>query len=153
MRCLVGILGRMYRLLTVAGPTQAGQADRRPLQLQINEARRELGRVTACGEDGGDALRARIHEMESVLTERNVHGVALEKQGQLDAAMALYEANVDDMFCGSHPYERLMFVYSQKGALEDAQRVARACLAHAIVDLPETVRARCLAVLQADLQG
>lgn len=145
----MGILGRMYKLLNVAGPTPEGQEDRRPLQLQINEAQRELDRAVYKGQTDNGAIQARIEQMQSVLAERNHHGQELERQqDQLDAAMALYEANVDDMFDGPHPYVRLMQIYDNKGALEDAKRVARACLAHVTSGLPEDVRALCLDILQ-----
>lgn len=139
----------MYKLLNVAGPTHEGQEDRRPLQLQINEAQRELERILFNGQTDTGGIAARIEQMSAVLAERNHHAQELEgQQDQMDAAMVLYEANVDDMFDGPQPYVRLMQIYDDKGAQEDAKRVARACLAHVTSGLPEDVRILCLDILQ-----
>lgn len=150
----MGLLGQMYRLLTVAGPEQgAGTDDRRPLQLRINEYRRQLD-MNSLPEGSHEAYHARVmlHEMEKTLAERNARGQELEAQDQLDAAMELYEANVADMFAGSFPYERLLTIYTQQGAKKEAQRIARSCLAHAAYELSDEVRAMCLAVLSEDMK-
>jgi len=150
----MGLLGQMYRLLTVAGPEQgAGTDDRRPLQLRINEYRRQLD-MNSLPEGSPEAQHAKVmlHEMEKQLAERNTHAQELETQDQQDAAMELYEANVADMFDGSLPYERLLTIYTHQGAKKEAQRIARACLAHAAYQLSPDVRAMCLAVLSEDMR-
>jgi len=148
----MGVLGQMFRLLSVAGPSQGvGPNDRRPVQLRINETRRALDLALRDGKPEAQHLKALIQEMTKELADRNTHAQQLETQDQEDAAMELYEANVADMFCGSLPYERLMTIYIRQGAKKEAQRVARACLAHAASGLPDHVRALCVTVLQGSL--
>lgn len=145
----MGVLGQMFRLLSVAGPSQGiGPDDRRPVQLRINETRRDLDLALRDGKPEASQLKALIQEMTKELADRNTHAQQLETQDQQDAAMELYEANVSDMFCGSLPYERLMRIYTRQGAKKEAQRVARACLAHASPGLSDEARALCVSVLQ-----
>lgn len=145
----MGVLGQLYRLLTVAGPSQGvGPDDRRPVQLRINEARRSLDLAMRDGKPQAQQLKAIIQEMSKELADRNKHAQELEQQDQQDAAMELYEANVSDMFSGSLPYERLITIYLKQGARKEAQRVARACLAHASSGLSDQARALCLSALQ-----
>jgi tetratricopeptide (TPR) repeat protein len=59
------------------------------------------------------------------LFERNEKAIALEQAGQTDDAIALYEANVVDMFDGNHPYERLRILYTQRKQYKEALRVCR----------------------------
>ncbi len=63
---------------------------------------------------------------EDIMVDRNLRGVALEKAGDIEAAIALYEANVRDRFDGSHPYDRLRVLYRKLGRIADLMRVARA---------------------------
>ncbi|TAK89410.1 MAG: hypothetical protein EPO09_17415 [Aquabacterium sp.] len=145
----MGVLGQMYRLLTVAGAHEADKAsDRRPLQLRLNDARRELDIALDAGRTDTAHLRLMVQEMERTFELRNTHARLLEGQDQEDAAMEIYETNVTDMFAGSVPYERLLQIYTHKKATKEAQRVARACLAHAAVDLDAATRALCLSTLQ-----
>jgi hypothetical protein len=50
---------------------------------------------------------------------------ALERQGNVDGAIALYEEVVADMFEGSQPYERLRILYGQRQAYDKAIRACR----------------------------
>ncbi len=61
-----------------------------------------------------------------VMVDRNLNGRTLEKQGNVDKAVALYEKNVLDLFDGSHPYERLRVIYAKRNQLAEAIRVCRA---------------------------
>lgn len=62
----------------------------------------------------------------SKCVDRNLKGIALEKEGKVDAAIALYEANIVAQFDGSHPYERLRIIYAKRKDWDDAIRVCRA---------------------------
>lgn len=145
----MGVLGQMYRLLTVAGAHEADKAsDRRPLQLRLNDARRELDFAEREGRGDPDHLRLLVLEMERTFELRNTHARLLEGQDQEDAAMELYENNVTDMFAGAFPYERLLDIYTRQKAAKEAQRVARACLAHADLSEATELRERCITTLQ-----
>jgi hypothetical protein len=69
------------------------------------------------------ALRSKTF---SKCVDRNLNGIALEKEGNIDAAIALYEANIAARFDGTHPYERLRIIYSKQKCWDDAIRVCRA---------------------------
>jgi tetratricopeptide (TPR) repeat protein len=73
-------------------------------------------------------LRAGAARAARVMLERNLQAVALEKQGRLDEAVALYEANVADEFPGDFPYRRLWTIYYQRGSYEAAGRACRMAL-------------------------
>lgn len=73
--------------------------------------------------------------LEGTMVNRNIKGIALEKQGKEDQAMALYEANIVDQFDGSHPYNRLCALYKARGNYMDASRVCEAYIANSSQDL------------------
>ncbi len=55
--------------------------------------------------------------------QRNLRGSRLEKLGRVDEAIRLYEANVQENFDGSHPYNRLAVIYRRRKQLADEIRV------------------------------
>jgi len=61
--------------------------------------------------------------IEAVQTNRNLDGIALEKQGKVEEAIILYEANIRDGFEGSHPYDRLAIIYSKRNDYLNERRV------------------------------
>lgn len=67
-------------------------------------------------------------ELSAVMVERNQEGSQHEKAGQVDEAIRLYEANLRDEFKGSHPYERLRIIYTEREDYENAIRVCEAYL-------------------------
>ena len=71
-----------------------------------------------------------IKAIEDLLVERNRRGKELERTGQIDQAMALYEANVTDRFNGSHAYERLRALYKTRGDFANTIRVCDCYLRH-----------------------
>jgi len=93
------------------------------------------------------AARSRAADALAALEERNVKGGELEKIGSENKAIRLYEANVADEFDGTHPYERLMIIYSRRENHRDAQRVAEACLQNITGELPERVKDYCDKIL------
>ncbi len=56
-------------------------------------------------------------------TRRNLDGMDLERSGQLERAVALYEQNVAEGFEGDWPYGRLVAYYERAGQLDEAERV------------------------------
>lgn len=65
------------------------------------------------------------------LTQRNLEGRKLEKAGQLDKAIKLYEANVADFFVGEHPYERLRIIYRRT---QDYDKALSVCNSYVAMD-------------------
>lgn len=61
----------------------------------------------------------------NIMVDRNLNGIALEKQGLVDKAIALYEENVSDLFDGDHPYDRLRVIYSKQKRFPEAIRVCK----------------------------
>jgi tetratricopeptide (TPR) repeat protein len=55
--------------------------------------------------------------------ERNLKGIQFEKEGQLEQAIKLYEANIKENFEGNHPYDRLAVIYRKQGRVDDEIRV------------------------------
>ena len=56
-------------------------------------------------------------------TARNLRGMQLERDGDLEAAIALYEQNVAEGFAADWPYGRLVAIYERLGRPQDALRV------------------------------
>ena len=57
--------------------------------------------------------------------QRNLRGIELEKGGQVDQAIELYERNVAENFEGSHPYNRLAIIYRKRKQIDDEIRVLK----------------------------
>ena len=55
--------------------------------------------------------------------ERNLEGIKLEKKGETDKAIVLYEKNLKENFEGSHPYNRLAIIYRKRGQIEEEIKV------------------------------
>lgn len=75
------------------------------------------------------AFAAAESELFGVVVDRNLRGIALEREGRTDEAIALYEANLADQFIGTHPYERLRIIYTKRHDYQNAIRVCQAYLA------------------------
>lgn len=60
--------------------------------------------------------------------ERNLKAMEYEKQGNIEAAIELYELNVDEEFNGTHPYERLTELYLHADRQEDLMRILEKAL-------------------------
>src|SRR5579864_6307478 len=56
-------------------------------------------------------------------TARNLEAMAHEQAGDIEAAIGLYERNVEEGFAGDLPYGRLVAIYERRGALAEAERV------------------------------
>jgi hypothetical protein len=57
-----------------------------------------------------------------------LHGQNLEQIGRVDEAVALYEVAVEAGFDAAGPYDRLIFIYRERGAHAEVIRVAEASL-------------------------
>ena len=69
------------------------------------------------------------HELTIVMVERNVKGLELEKAGQIDQAIKLYELNVADKAETNCAYQSLRIIYTKQGKLQEAIRVCEVCIA------------------------
>lgn len=58
-----------------------------------------------------------------VYLRNNLTGIELEKQGNLEEAIKLYEENVSGRFIGNHPYDRLAVIYRKQKDRENEQRI------------------------------
>jgi len=55
--------------------------------------------------------------------ERNLKGIELEKSGDIEKAIILYEENILENFEGNHPYDRLAIIYKKQNNLDNEIRV------------------------------
>lgn len=55
--------------------------------------------------------------------ERNLKGIQFEREGQIDKAIELYEANIMENFEGNYPYDRLAIIYRKRDRIDDEIRV------------------------------
>ena len=60
---------------------------------------------------------------ENIIVERNLKGKDLEKQGDIEGAIRLYEQNVTDKADVPFPYNRLEIIYRKQKRLDDEIRV------------------------------
>ena len=65
------------------------------------------------------------NQIDRIIADRNVEGQELEKQGDIEAAIKLYEQNVKDEVVAIHPYERLAIIYRKQNRLNDEIRVLK----------------------------
>lgn len=59
----------------------------------------------------------------------NDKGIALEKKGDIDGAIAVYEDNVSRGHPAAHSYQRLMILYRKRGDYDNEIRVIEAAIA------------------------
>lgn len=60
---------------------------------------------------------------ENLQAERNLKAIELEKAGETEKAIALYEQNINEGFKGNHPYDRLATFYKNQIDLDNEIRV------------------------------
>jgi len=60
---------------------------------------------------------------EEQQVERNLKGIELEKKGEIDKAIKLYEQNISENFIGNHPYDRLALIYRKRNQIDNEIRV------------------------------
>ena len=128
-------------------------------QLSLGEARQEI--CHALLEDGlrDDEFYARAgagFAFASVMVERNVKGRELEKAGQIDEAIKLYEQNVADKAETTWAYGRLKIIYTKQGKIQEAIRVCEVCLSlnyKAISEIEKNALRKQIEKLKAKLQS
>lgn len=76
-----------------------------------------------------DQQRGQLYQ---VMVGRNLKGQELERAGQVDEAIVLYEANLRDQFDDAYPYDRLRIIYTRR---QDYRNAIRACRAY--LSLPD----------------
>jgi len=67
----------------------------------------------------------RLGEILDIMVDRNNKGIELEKKGDIENAIKLYEQNVADEFWGRHPYDRLAIIYRRRKQYDDEIRIIR----------------------------
>lgn len=67
--------------------------------------------------------KAAEDEIFNKQTERNLKGEKLEKQGDIEGAVLLYEQNIKEGFPGTLPYQRLHNIYKKQKNYEEEKRV------------------------------
>lgn len=72
--------------------------------------------------------RMAAKDVMAVMLIRNHRGTKLELAGQIEAAIAEYEANVRDLYEELYPYYRLRLIYEQRKDYQNALRICEACL-------------------------
>ncbi len=78
---------------------------------------------------GYERWRRHYDEVTHLTVERNLRGSRAEKEGDLESAIAMYEANVRDGFDGNHPYDRLAIIYRKQKRVDDEVRVLERAVA------------------------
>jgi len=58
-----------------------------------------------------------------IQVDRNLKGIELEKDGNVDQAIILYERNINENFVGNHPYDRLAIIYRKRKQFDDEVRI------------------------------
>ncbi|GCA66055.1 hypothetical protein KGMB01110_04910 [Mediterraneibacter butyricigenes] len=68
----------------------------------------------------------------------NLNARELEKQGDIDTAITLYEKNVSHRFVGNYPYDRLAIIYRKKKDYANEIRVLKTAIDVFTHDVPVT---------------
>jgi len=67
----------------------------------------------------------RLAEILDNMVDRNNKGIELEKKGDIENSIKLYEQNVADEFFGTHPYDRLAIIYRKRKQFDDEIRILK----------------------------
>ena len=67
----------------------------------------------------------RLGEILDIMVNRNNKGSELEKKGDIENAIKLYEQNVADEFFGTYPYDRLAIIYRKRKRFDDEIRILK----------------------------
>ena len=103
-------------------------------RLQIRAAFAGKSFIEVPDEDYAEALRianaikARDESMSRVVG-RNNFARDLEREGRVDAAVALYELNLEEQFCAIFSFERLMVIYRKRKEYTQEIRVIEKAIA------------------------
>ena len=69
------------------------------------------------------AEQYRRAELFSKAVSRNNNGIELEKSGDIDGAIAVYEENIAEGYPASHSFDRLMILYRKRKDYDSEIRV------------------------------
>ena len=95
------------------------------------------------------------NELSLVMVERNLKGSELEKAGQVDKSIKLYEQNVADKAETNFAYQRLRVIYTKQGNFLEAIRVSEAFIAldyKIVTDVEKNFLLKQIKKLKAKLQ-
>ncbi|MBA7573316.1 hypothetical protein ES708_15112 [subsurface metagenome] len=67
----------------------------------------------------------RLGEILGIMVDKNNKGIELEKKGDIENAIKLYEQNVTDEFFGTHSYDRLAIIYRKRKQFDDEIRILK----------------------------
>ncbi|MFZ4897300.1 tetratricopeptide repeat protein [Enterococcus durans] len=70
--------------------------------------------------------------------ENNLNGIELEKSGNIDQAIQLYEKNIKHRFQGNHPYDRLAIIYRKRKDSVNEKRVLEIAIDVFTNDVPKS---------------
>lgn len=109
-------LGRKYRRLVKEFEEKRG-SQRDEINRFLKNPNSELQRLRNHNEE--------LNNMLGVMVDRNLKGIELEKKGDIENAIILYEENVVDEFEGAHPYQRLAVIYRKRKQYDDEIKVLK----------------------------
>lgn len=67
----------------------------------------------------------RLGEILDIMVYRNNKGIELEKKGDIENAIKLYEQNVADEFFGTYPYDRVAIIYRKRKQFDNEIRILK----------------------------
>lgn len=79
--------------------------------------------MKSTGDSPGKRSNSSKDERFSIQVERNLKGQELEKSGDIERAVKLYEENAAEGFEGNYPYDRLAIIYRKQKRHSDEIRV------------------------------
>lgn len=71
------------------------------------------------------AIRQKENERFAMIAQLNNEGIALEKEGKEDEAIAIYEKNVSIKCDATHSYDRLLVIYKRRKDTDNEIRIAK----------------------------
>ena len=72
------------------------------------------------------------------MVDNNLNGKELEKSGDIESAIKLYEQNIGYRFQGSFPYDRLSTIYRKRKQYDEEVRVLKIAVDVFTNDVPDT---------------
>lgn len=94
------------------------------------EGKKEIAIPTTRLQEIETAFKADKELSESIsrCAERNNKGMQLEKSGDIEGAIATYEANISDTYPATHSYDRLIVLYRRKKDYNNELRVIESAI-------------------------
>lgn len=95
-----------------------------PLGRRYRQIERQLDELNDYGSKW-ESLYQEQCQILKTLVDRNLKGKQLEKEGNLDEAIKLYEHNIADEVDTPYPYTRLAIIYRKEKRLDDEIRILK----------------------------